>query len=111
MKKRIKERVLIGKWINGLNQMMRASNDTAAVENGLTDMMRGGMIRGGTNNSAAASMIGAGNDTAAVENDGYPRPMIHCRTRQLISCRILVQPILLGGDQTILRQLARYHVL
>jgi hypothetical protein len=46
MKKRIKERVLIGKWINGLNQMMRASNDTAAVENGLTDMMRGGTMRG-----------------------------------------------------------------
>ena len=47
MKKQIKERVLIGKWINGLNQMMRASNDTAAVENGSTDMMRGGTMRGG----------------------------------------------------------------
>ncbi len=54
MKKRIKERVLIGKWMNELNQMMRASNDTAAVENGSADMMRGG-----TNNSAAASIIGA----------------------------------------------------
>jgi hypothetical protein len=47
VKKRIKERVLIGKWINGLNQMTRASNDTAAVENGSTDMMRRGTMRGG----------------------------------------------------------------
>jgi hypothetical protein len=68
MKKQIKERVLIGKWINGLNQMMRASNDTVAVENGSTDMMRGGTMRGGMNDSAAASMIGAWKDTAAVEN-------------------------------------------
>ncbi len=28
--------------------MMRASKDTAAVENGLTDMMRGATMRGGT---------------------------------------------------------------
>jgi hypothetical protein len=83
MKKRIKERMSIGKWINGLNSwlldntvavendnisetenpsqndkisdtdhqlqnhgstnlMMRASNNTAAVENGLTNLMRGG---------------------------------------------------------------------
>ncbi len=69
MKKWIEEGVSIGKWINGLTQMMRASNNTKAVENGSTDMMRGGMIRGGTNNSAAASMIGAAwNDTAAVDN-------------------------------------------
>jgi hypothetical protein len=68
MNTRIKERVLIGKWINGLNQIMRASNDTAAVENGSTDMMRGGMMRGGMNNSAAASLIGAWNDTVAVDN-------------------------------------------
>ncbi len=68
MKKQIKERVLIGKWINGLNQMMRASNDTAAVENGLPDMMRGGTMRGGRNNSVAASMIGAWNDTVAADN-------------------------------------------
>ena len=46
MKKRIKERMSIGKWINGLNQIMRASNDTAAIKNGSTDMMRGGMMRG-----------------------------------------------------------------
>jgi hypothetical protein len=43
--------------------MTRASNDTAAVENGSTDMMRGG-----TNNSASASMMGAWKNTAAVEN-------------------------------------------
>ncbi len=47
---------------------MRASNDTAAVENGSTDMMRGGTMRGGTNDSAAASMIGTWNNTAAVDN-------------------------------------------
>ena len=46
MKKWIKERVSIGKWIHGLNQMMRASNNTIAVENGMTDMMRGGTMRG-----------------------------------------------------------------
>jgi hypothetical protein len=104
MKKWIKERMLIWKWINGLNRwlldntaavendslsetenplhsdklsdtdhqpqnhgstnlMMRASNDTAAVENGLTNLMRGG-----TKSSAAASMMEAWNDTAAVEN-------------------------------------------
>jgi hypothetical protein len=68
MKKRIKDRASIGKWINRLNQMMRASNNTAAVENGLTDMMRGESMRGGTNDSASASMIGAWNDTAAVDN-------------------------------------------
>jgi hypothetical protein len=68
MKKWIKERVSIGKWINGLNQMMRESNDTAAVENGSTDMMRGGAMKGGTNDSVAASMIGAWNNTAAVDN-------------------------------------------
>ena len=68
MKKWITERVSIGKWIHGLNQMMRASNNTAAVKNGSTDMMRGGTMNGGTNDSAAASMIGAWNDTAAVEN-------------------------------------------
>ncbi len=48
--------------------MMRASNNTEAVENGSTDMMREGTMRGGTNNSAAASMIGAWSDTAAVDN-------------------------------------------
>jgi hypothetical protein len=48
MKKWIKERVSIGKWINGLNQMMRVSNNSVAVENGSTDMMRGGTMRGGT---------------------------------------------------------------
>ncbi len=58
----------IGKWINELNQMMRASNNTAAVENGSTDMMRGGTMRGGKNDSVAASMIGSWNDTAAVDN-------------------------------------------
>ncbi len=58
----------LGKWINGLNQMMRESNNTAEIENGLTDMMRGGTMRGGTNDSAAARMIGAWNDTAAVDN-------------------------------------------
>jgi hypothetical protein len=104
MKKQIKERMLTGKCINGLNSwllsstaaiendnksetenplqndkisdmdhqlqnhgwinlMMRASNDTAAAENGLTNLMRGG-----TNNSVAASMMGAWSDTAAVEN-------------------------------------------
>jgi hypothetical protein len=104
MKKRMKERMSIGKWIHGLNSwlldntaagendnisetenplqnykisdtdhqsqnhgltnlMMRASNDTAAIENGLTDVMRGG-----TNNSVAGSIMGAWNDTAAVEN-------------------------------------------
>jgi hypothetical protein len=64
MKKWITERVSIGKWIHGLNQMMRASNNTAAVKYGSTDMMRGG-----TNDSVAASMIGAWNYTAAVENE------------------------------------------
>jgi hypothetical protein len=68
IKKWIKESVLIGKWINGLNQMMRASNDTVVVENGSIDMMRGGTMRGGMNDSAAASVIGAWNDTAAVDN-------------------------------------------
>jgi hypothetical protein len=104
MKKWIKERMSIRKWINGLNSwlldntaaikndnisetenplqndkisdtdhqlqnygstnlMMRASNDTATVENGLTDLMRGG-----TNNTAAASMMGACNNNAAVVN-------------------------------------------
>ncbi len=43
--------------------MMRASNNTVAVENGLTNLMWGG-----TNNSAAASMMEAWSDTAAVEN-------------------------------------------
>jgi hypothetical protein len=62
MKKRIKERVLIGKWINGLNQMMKASNNSGAVENGSRDMMREGTMRGRTNNSAAASMIRAWKD-------------------------------------------------
>jgi hypothetical protein len=47
MKKRNKERVSIGKWINGLNQMMRASNDTVAVENGSTDMDERGNDEGG----------------------------------------------------------------
>jgi hypothetical protein len=60
--------VSIGKWINQLNEMMRASNDTVAVVNGSTDMMRGGTMRGETNESAAASMIGEGKDTLAVEN-------------------------------------------
>ncbi len=68
MKKRIKERVSIGKLINGLNQMMRASNNSVAVENGSTDMMRGGTMRRGMNDSASASMIGAWNNTAAVDN-------------------------------------------
>jgi hypothetical protein len=35
------------------------------------------------------------------------RPLIHRRTRRLISCRIWFRPILLGGDQTILRQLGK----
>ena len=48
--------------------MMMASNNTAAVENGSTDMMRGGTMRGGTNDSVAASMIGAWNNTVAVDN-------------------------------------------
>jgi hypothetical protein len=46
MKKWNKERVSIGRWINGLNQMVRASKNTAAVENGSTDVMRGGTMRG-----------------------------------------------------------------
>jgi hypothetical protein len=41
------------------NLMMKASNDYAAVENGLTNLMMG---------EQAASMMGAWNDTAAVEN-------------------------------------------
>jgi hypothetical protein len=104
MKKWIKERMLIGKWIHEFNTwlldntaavendnifetenplqndkisgtdhqlqnhgsknlMMRASNDTAAVENGLPNLMRGER-----NHSAAASMMGAWNDTVAVQN-------------------------------------------
>jgi hypothetical protein len=106
MKKLIKERMLIGKWINGLNSwlldntvavendnmsatenpsqndiisdtdhqlqkhdltnlMMRASNNTAAVENGLTNLMRGG-----TNHRAAASMMRHGLILRLLRMDG-----------------------------------------
>jgi hypothetical protein len=111
MKNQIKQRVMIGKWINGLNLMMRASNNTVAVENGLIDMMRGGTMRGGTNDSVAASMIGARNNTAAVDNGLIHETVDPLQNKTTDKLQNLGLADLIRGDRTIQRQLARYHVL
>jgi hypothetical protein len=112
MKKWINERVLI--WINGLNQMMMASKDTVEIKNGLTDRMRRRTMRGGTNNSAASSMIGAINDTVAVDNGLIHENVdrLHNKTTdKLHNLGSANLTILLVGDWTIQQQLARYQVL
>ncbi len=63
MKKRIEERMLIGKWINGLNSWQL--DNTAAVENDNISETENPLQN--DKNSAAASMMGTWNDTAAVE--------------------------------------------
>jgi hypothetical protein len=63
MKKQIKERMLIGKWINGLNSWQ--SDNTGAVENDNISETENPLQN--DKNSVAASMMGAWNDTAAVE--------------------------------------------
>ncbi len=64
MKKWIKERMSIGKWINGLNSWLL--DNTAAVENDNISETENTLQN--DKNSAAASMMRAWNDTAAVEN-------------------------------------------
>ena len=63
MKKWIKERMSIGKWINGLNSW--PLDNTGAVENDNISETENPLQN--DKNSAAASMMGAWNDTAAVE--------------------------------------------
>jgi hypothetical protein len=78
--------------------MMRASNDTEAVENGLTDMMRGGTMRGRTNDSAAAIMIGAWNDTAAVDNGLIHETVDPSQNKTIDKLQNLGLTILIRGD-------------
>ena len=62
-------------------------------------------------NSAAASMMGAWNDTVAVENGWISKTKNPSQNKTTDKSQNLGRPILLGGDQTIQWQLARYHVL
>ncbi len=64
MKKQIKERMLIGKWINGLNSWLL--DNTAAVKNDNISETENPLQN--DKNSAAASMMGAWKNTVAVEN-------------------------------------------
>jgi hypothetical protein len=64
MKKWIKERMSIEKWINGLNRWLL--DNTAAVENDNLSETKNPLQN--DKHSAAASMMGAWNDTADVEN-------------------------------------------
>jgi hypothetical protein len=64
MKKRIKERRSIGKWINGLNSWLL--DNTAAVDNDNISETKNPSQN--DKYGAAATMMGAWNDTAAVEN-------------------------------------------
>jgi hypothetical protein len=93
MKKRIKERMSIGKWINGLNSWLL--DNTAAVENDNVSETENPLQN--DKNSAAAIMVGAWNDTAAVENGWISVAENPSQIKTTESCRILVRPILLGG--------------
>ncbi len=83
MKKWIKERMLIGKWINGLNSWLL--DNTAAVENDNISETKYPLQN--DKNSAAASMMGAWNSTAAVEN-GWISETKNLLQNKTISCRI-----------------------
>ncbi len=107
MKKQIKERMLIEKWINGLNTWLL--DNTAAVEKDNISETENPLQN--DNNSAAASMMGAWNDTAAVENGWISETKNPSQNKTTDKLHNFGSTGLLRGDQTILRQLARYHVL
>jgi hypothetical protein len=93
MKRWIKERMSIGKWINGLNSWLL--DNTGAVENdNISETKIPCRI---IKIVQQLAWWGRGMIQWLLKMDGYPRQKIHRRTKQLISRRILVQPILLGG--------------
>ncbi len=102
MKKQIKERILIGRWKVALNRrlldntsavgesdknlMMGASNNVAAVKNASTNLV----VRGGLNDCAAASMMGAVTILLQLRMVNYTRWIIPPSMRCQISYRRLI---------------------